>query len=118
MTGKELRSIRDRLQLTQEKLARNLGVTPNTVARWERGEMTIGPTVAAAVQYLAAQAAAKPATDLPRFKLDRTTQLKLTVPVFIQDNEQALTAREMELMERVWQLEDEVRRLRRQLKNN
>jgi hypothetical protein len=41
MTGGQLRSERKRLELTQAKLADALGVTANTVARWERGEMNI-----------------------------------------------------------------------------
>jgi transcriptional regulator with XRE-family HTH domain len=41
MTGTQLRSERKRLELTQAKLADALGVTANTVARWERGEMNI-----------------------------------------------------------------------------
>ena len=39
MTGKELRKKRKDLKLTQEKLAKKLGVTANTVARWEREEV-------------------------------------------------------------------------------
>lgn len=41
MTGAELRQWRERVGLTQAHLALRLGVTPNTVARWERGEMRI-----------------------------------------------------------------------------
>ena len=37
MTGTELRDRRHKLDLTQEQLARLLGVTVNTIARWERG---------------------------------------------------------------------------------
>lgn len=43
MTGKELKEKRNELELTQEQLASELGVTANTVARWERGEMKIPP---------------------------------------------------------------------------
>ncbi len=39
MEGSELKSIRRRLGLTQEQVADALGVTTNTVARWERGEV-------------------------------------------------------------------------------
>jgi non-specific serine/threonine protein kinase len=38
----ELREWRHTLGLTQSTLARTLGVAPNTVARWERGELRIG----------------------------------------------------------------------------
>lgn len=42
MEGNELREWRKRLQMTQAALAEALGVTPNTVARWERGALKIG----------------------------------------------------------------------------
>jgi DNA-binding transcriptional regulator YiaG len=35
----EIRSLRDRLGMTQVEFARLLGVAANTVARWERGEL-------------------------------------------------------------------------------
>ena len=38
LTPHQLRSARDRLGLTQAALAAKLGVSANTVARWERGE--------------------------------------------------------------------------------
>jgi transcriptional regulator with XRE-family HTH domain len=41
MTGSKLQKERRRLGLSQAKLADALGVTANTVARWERGEMNI-----------------------------------------------------------------------------
>lgn len=37
MTGPSLRLIRELLGLTQVGLATDLGVTGNTLARWERG---------------------------------------------------------------------------------
>jgi len=42
ITRKELRDKRIKLGLTQIKFAELLGVTSNTVARWERGELKIG----------------------------------------------------------------------------
>jgi transcriptional regulator with XRE-family HTH domain len=46
MTGKEIRALRQKLGWTQAALAEALGVTSNTVARWERDEMAISePTV-------------------------------------------------------------------------
>ena len=41
MQGKELKAIRKRLKLTQREVAEQIGVTANTVARWERDEITI-----------------------------------------------------------------------------
>lgn len=45
MTGAELKALRRRLGLTQAQLAEKIGVWRNTIARQERGEVTIpGPT--------------------------------------------------------------------------
>jgi transcriptional regulator with XRE-family HTH domain len=41
MDGAMFRRLRKRATLTQRALAGRLGVTENTVARWERGEMRI-----------------------------------------------------------------------------
>jgi transcriptional regulator with XRE-family HTH domain len=40
-SGLELRAFRKKLGWTQMALADAIGVTSNTVARWERGEMAI-----------------------------------------------------------------------------
>jgi transcriptional regulator with XRE-family HTH domain len=42
MTPETLRETRTRLGLSQDQLAKALGVSTNTVARWERGALTIG----------------------------------------------------------------------------
>lgn len=42
MTGEDLRRRRRTLGYSQQQLADRLGVTKNTVARWERGELMIG----------------------------------------------------------------------------
>lgn len=55
MTGRELRSIRQKLTLTQAALAEAIGVTSNTVARWERGEMTISGPAARLLEKLAGE---------------------------------------------------------------
>ena len=53
MNGVRLRTERQRLGLSQARLADALGVTANTVARWERGEMRIAlPQVEAAIRDL------------------------------------------------------------------
>jgi len=41
MTGKRFRQIRRKLGLSQSQLAKLLGVWPNTVAIWDRGEKPI-----------------------------------------------------------------------------
>lgn len=46
MDGKELRKRRDQMRLTQVELAEELGVTSNTVARYERDELAIPEPVA------------------------------------------------------------------------
>jgi len=46
MTGKELKRLRTQMQFTQKQLAEKLGVTENTVARWERGEVPINEPAA------------------------------------------------------------------------
>jgi transcriptional regulator with XRE-family HTH domain len=43
MTGKQVRGIRNRLGLTQAKLAAKIGVARNTVSRWEVGAASISP---------------------------------------------------------------------------
>ena len=52
MTGVQLRRIRHRLGLTQAAMALRIGVAPNSVARWERGEMKITEPVARLVTLL------------------------------------------------------------------
>jgi DNA-binding transcriptional regulator YiaG len=46
MDHRELRRLRRRLELTQAELAAHLDVTPTTIARWERNEVTITPPMA------------------------------------------------------------------------
>ena len=53
MTGPELRRLRKRLGLLQRELAVRVGVTPNTVARWERDEVGISEPVARLIRFLA-----------------------------------------------------------------
>jgi transcriptional regulator with XRE-family HTH domain len=40
------------LGLTQVAFADRVGVTSNTVARWERDELTVGPTAAILIRLL------------------------------------------------------------------
>ncbi len=53
VTGRELRSIRQKLALTQAALAEAVGVTSNTMARWERGEMAISEPAARLIEKIA-----------------------------------------------------------------
>ena len=50
-----VRTVRSRAQVTQAELADALGVSPNTVARWERGDReAAGKTRASLTAYAAA----------------------------------------------------------------
>lgn len=53
LDGKQLRHYRLQAGLTQAGLAAKLGVTANTVARWERGEVTIPALLTLAIVGLA-----------------------------------------------------------------
>ena len=52
MRGKELRAIRGRLKLTQAEFAELVGVSANTMARWERDEMTMRERKARLIQSI------------------------------------------------------------------
>ena len=52
MKGQELRRLRNRMKLTQKQLAAKLGVTENTVARWERDEVKINEVAVKLVKIL------------------------------------------------------------------
>lgn len=52
MNGKELKQKRLELGFTQEQLAKELSVTANTVARWERDEMKIPPFLHLAIETI------------------------------------------------------------------
>ena len=52
MKGKEIRSIRKRLGWTQVNLAAAVGVAPNTVARWERDELSISEPVSRLIRSI------------------------------------------------------------------
>ncbi len=45
MTGTQIKELRKTLGYTQAKLAEEVGVTPNTVARYERDELKPSPPV-------------------------------------------------------------------------
>lgn len=52
MTGAELKRCRERLKLTQVAMAKEIGIHPNSLARMERGNMTISEPVAKLVQLI------------------------------------------------------------------
>jgi transcriptional regulator with XRE-family HTH domain len=54
MTAAEVARLRKRLGLTQEGLAKELGVHPMTVSRWERGTVNIPEPTARLLRILAA----------------------------------------------------------------
>ena len=45
MTGAQIKELRKSLGYTQAKLAEEVGVTPNTIARYERDELRPSPPV-------------------------------------------------------------------------
>ena len=59
MDGSELRGLRQRLEVSQAKLAALVGVHTNTLARYERDEITIPEPVARLVRMLAEKAEKK-----------------------------------------------------------
>lgn len=52
MNGATFRRLRTRLALSQAKLAETMGVSPNTVYRWEAGSVEIPPPVAVLMRLL------------------------------------------------------------------
>ena len=52
MTGQEFRIKRNLLDLTQAELAEKLGLNPNTVSRYENGDLKIPKTVELAIEHL------------------------------------------------------------------
>jgi DNA-binding transcriptional regulator YiaG len=58
LAPKEIRFLRDQMDLTQAELGSRLRVTDQTVARWEKGKCDAGPAdIAIRVFYLASEAA-------------------------------------------------------------
>lgn len=55
LSGKELRFLRNELLLSQMRLSQILGVTEQTVARWEKGQTAIPKTAEALVRLMFAE---------------------------------------------------------------
>jgi transcriptional regulator with XRE-family HTH domain len=53
MKGEHVRRIRTQLGFTQKELAKQVGVHKNTVARWERNELSIRESTARLLQFVA-----------------------------------------------------------------
>jgi transcriptional regulator with XRE-family HTH domain len=53
---KQLRSIRDAMDLTQAEFAAKLRITRNSVARMERGEMIVTPPMELLISFVAREA--------------------------------------------------------------
>ena len=66
MEGNELRLIRNRLGLTQVELAQAIDITANTVARWERGELRVSPSMASRIMEIAVKSPSGSAITRPR----------------------------------------------------
>ena len=58
---KSITTIRSQLQITQAKLAAELGVPPNTVSRWERGDTAPDARALAAIHSIAMERGLTPA---------------------------------------------------------
>jgi len=52
MKGAEVRRVRKALGLSQRAFGERVGVLGNTVARWERNELTVGSTAAILIRLL------------------------------------------------------------------
>jgi transcriptional regulator with XRE-family HTH domain len=71
MNGKELRGIRRRLGLSGRQLGEIIGVTQNTIARWERGEVSIGQPAARLIRIIAGE-------DVPEIRLETKPKARRT----------------------------------------
>ena len=66
MEGNELRLLRKRLGLTQVELAQAVDVAANTVARWERGELQVSPSMVSQIKEIAMKGPSGSAITRPR----------------------------------------------------
>ena len=57
MTGQQIRRMRKELDLSQEDLAKKLGLNRRTIIRWENGEIEIGKVEEIALTAIAQERA-------------------------------------------------------------
>ena len=69
MEGNELRLLRNRLGLTQVELAQAVDVTANTIARWERNELRVNPSIVPRIMEIAVRGPYGSAITRPRGSL-------------------------------------------------
>lgn len=55
MSGEEIRELRTSLHLSQEAFAKEVGVTLNTICRWENGHMHPNQLAVRAIQVVKAK---------------------------------------------------------------
>ncbi|HXG90326.1 MAG TPA: helix-turn-helix domain-containing protein [Vicinamibacterales bacterium] len=55
MTPRQLREFRNRLGMSQQAFAKGIGVAPNTIARWERGELGMRESTKRYLKFLVDQ---------------------------------------------------------------
>jgi len=59
MDGSQLKRIRDKLDWTQVEMAEEVGVTETTLARWERGEVSISEPIGRLIRRILIEQTAK-----------------------------------------------------------
>lgn len=80
MTGDDFKAWRTRHGLTQQQVAERIGVTANTVARWERGEIAITMMVENSVRWLEEKLRAESRTKYRRFRPRRRRHIETQIP--------------------------------------
>jgi transcriptional regulator with XRE-family HTH domain len=88
MTGPALYTIRKRLGFTQKQFAEQIGVAPNSVARWERGELKMKKSTELLVKLLALHA------DLTTGEVTdtiNTPETTITDPIITTTNPEIIT---------------------------
>lgn len=63
MTSDEIKALRAQLRWSQERLARELGVSWSTVSSWENGHRTASPLAVRALEQVASQVRVRQAAE-------------------------------------------------------